>query len=74
MYDFTIQNNLKLCCMATIKIKFRPSKRVGEQGSIFYQVIHKKSIRQQKTIIANKKSHIEVWKLWYRFVQGVCCR
>ena len=35
--------------MATVKIKFRPSKVSGEQGTIFYQVIHNRVTRQQKT-------------------------
>lgn len=35
--------------MATIKIKFRPSSVEGGQGSIFYQVIHNRVVRQQKT-------------------------
>jgi len=35
--------------MATVKIKFRPSTVKGEQGSIFYQVIHHRVARQQKT-------------------------
>lgn len=37
------------CSMATVKIKFRPSTIDGEVGSIFYQVIHKRIARQQKT-------------------------
>ncbi|MBR6540136.1 MAG: site-specific integrase [Bacteroidales bacterium] len=35
--------------MATVKVKFRPSTVDGRQGSIFYQVIHKRIVRQQKT-------------------------
>ncbi len=35
--------------MATVKIKFRPSTIDGKQGTIFYQVIHKRVVRQQKT-------------------------
>ena len=35
--------------MATVKIKFRPSTVDGGQGSIFYQVIHNRVARQQKT-------------------------
>ena len=35
--------------MATVKIKFRPSTIDGGQGSIFYQVIHNRIARQQKT-------------------------
>lgn len=35
--------------MATVKIKFRPSTVDGGQGSIYYQVIHNRVARQQKT-------------------------
>lgn len=35
--------------MATVKIKFRPSTIDGGQGSIFYQVIHNRAVREQKT-------------------------
>ena len=35
--------------MATVKIKFRPSTVDGALGSIFYQVIHNRVARQQKT-------------------------
>ena len=35
--------------MATVKIKFRASTVDGGQGSIFYQVIHNRVARQQKT-------------------------
>ena len=35
--------------MATVKIKFRPSTVYGGQGVIFYQVIHNRVARQQKT-------------------------
>ena len=35
--------------MATVKIKFRPSTVDGGQGTIFYQIIHNRVARQQKT-------------------------
>ena len=35
--------------MATVKVKFRPSTVDGEQGTIFYQVIHNRVARQQKS-------------------------
>ena len=35
--------------MAKIKIKFRPSMSDGEQGIIYYQIIHNRVARQQKT-------------------------
>ena len=48
------QNNSKInqnpdYDMATVKIKFRPSTVDSEQGTIFYQVIHNRVVRQQKT-------------------------
>ena len=35
--------------MATVKVKFRSSTVDGGQGTIFYQVIHNRVARQQKT-------------------------
>lgn len=35
--------------MATVKIKFRPSTVEGAQGTLFYQVIHNRIVRQHKT-------------------------
>ncbi len=35
--------------MATVKIKFRASTVDGRQGTIFYQVIHNRVVRQQNT-------------------------
>ena len=35
--------------MATVKIKFRPSSVPNEQGILFYQIIHQRIARQQKT-------------------------
>lgn len=35
--------------MASLKIKFRPSTVEGRQGTIFYQVIHNRVVRQIKT-------------------------
>ena len=35
--------------MASIKVKFRPSTTTGKEGKIYYQVIHKRVIRQLKT-------------------------
>lgn len=35
--------------MATLKVKFRPSAVTGKKGTIYYQVIHKRVIRQIKT-------------------------
>lgn len=35
--------------MASVKVKFRPSTQAGKEGTIYYQVIHKRVIRQLKT-------------------------
>lgn len=35
--------------MASVKIKFRPSTTTGKEGSIYYQVIHGRIVRQIKT-------------------------
>lgn len=35
--------------MTSIKVKFRPSIAMGKYGTIYYQVIHKRVIRQLKT-------------------------
>jgi len=35
--------------MATVKVKFRPSVVAGKEGTIYYQVIHRRLIRQIKT-------------------------
>lgn len=35
--------------MASVKVKFRQSTQAGKGGTIYYQVIHKRVIRQIKT-------------------------
>lgn len=35
--------------MATVKVKFRPSTTKGKEGSLYYQVIHNRVIRQIKS-------------------------
>ena len=35
--------------MASVKVKFRPSATDGKEGSIYYQVIHDRTVRQIKT-------------------------
>ena len=35
--------------MATVKVKFRPSKLIGREGSIYYQIIHERTTRQYRT-------------------------
>lgn len=35
--------------MATIKVKFRPSSVDGREGTLYYQVIHKRVVRQMAT-------------------------
>lgn len=32
--------------MATVKVKFRPSEISGKEGTVFYQVIHERKVRQ----------------------------
>lgn len=32
--------------MATIKVKFRPSTVAGREGTIYYQIIHERKVRQ----------------------------
>ena len=32
--------------MASIKVKYRSSATNGKEGSIYYQVIHKRTVRQ----------------------------
>jgi len=44
--------------MATIKVKFRPSVVAGKEGTIFYQVIHKRVIRRIKT---DYRIHADEW-------------
>ena len=35
--------------MASIKVKYRPSTASGKEGSIYYQIIHGRIVRQIKT-------------------------
>ena len=35
--------------MATIKVKFRPSTVAGQEGSIYYQILHERKPRQLST-------------------------
>ena len=35
--------------MTSIKVKFRPSKSENKEGTIYYQIIHNRVIRQLKT-------------------------
>ena len=32
--------------MASVKVKFRPSTTTGKEGTIYYQVIHNRVVRQ----------------------------
>lgn len=32
--------------MASIKVKFRPSTVAGHEGTIYYQIIHERKVRQ----------------------------
>jgi len=44
--------------MATIKVKFRPSVVAGKEGTIYYQIIHRRVIRQMKT---DYRIHPDEW-------------
>lgn len=35
--------------MTSVKVKFRPSTVIGKMGSIYYQVIHGRMVRQIST-------------------------
>ncbi len=35
--------------MTSVKVKFRPSTTIGKEGAIYYQIIHKRKVRQLKT-------------------------
>ena len=44
--------------MASVKVKFRPSATDGREGSIYYQVIHNRAVRQ---ITADLHVHENEW-------------
>lgn len=44
--------------MATITIKYRPSTVVGREGTLYYQLIHRRQVRQLRTPC---KLHPEEW-------------
>ena len=44
--------------MASVKVKFRPSSVNGKEGSIYYQVIHNRAVRQ---ITADLYVHESEW-------------
>ena len=44
--------------MASVKVKFRPSATDGREGSIYYQVIHNRAVRQ---ITADLHVHESEW-------------
>ena len=44
--------------MASVKVKFRPSSVNGKEGSIYYQVIHNRAVRQ---ITADLHVHENEW-------------
>ena len=39
--------------MATVKVKYRPSIQKGKEGTIYYQIIHNRVIRQIRTNYRN---------------------
>lgn len=47
--------------MATIKIKFRPSTVKGKDGSLFFQIIHQRQVRQINIAlhVSNSEWHAE---------------
>ena len=44
--------------MASVKVKFRPSSIVGREGSVYYQIIHERKIRQ---LISDYKVYPTEW-------------
>lgn len=67
--------------MATVKVKFRPSTVDGEQGIIFYQVIHNRVARQQKSgyrLYGYDMSGTATCRRWYchdlAMKENVICR
>lgn len=47
--------------MASIKVKFRPSTVADNEGTIYYQIIHERKVRQLLTEY-NKKSKKRIHK------------
>lgn len=56
--------------MASVKVKFRPSSIDGKEGSIYYQVIHNRVVRQIKTDYRifenewNEKASMVYFPIW----------
>lgn len=44
--------------MTSVKVKFRPSSVVGEEGTVYYQIMHNKQV---KSITTGLKLHSEEW-------------
>ena len=44
--------------MASIKVKFRPSTVLGQEGSVYYQILHERKVRQLST---EYKIYSEEW-------------
>ena len=43
--------------MASVKVKFRPSTIEGKTGALYFQVIHRRIVRSQKTKHVPHASH-----------------
>jgi len=48
--------------MASVKVKFRPSTIEGKEGTIYYQIIQNRVIRQLKT---DYRIFTDEWKLYH---------
>ena len=40
--------------MASIKVKFRPSTVADHEGTIYYQIIHERKVRQLRKVNVNR--------------------
>lgn len=54
--------------MASIKVKFRPSTVTGHEGSVYYQIIHERRVRQ---IITNYKLFPREWDKKHQTISEV---
>lgn len=46
---YYIEKSNNVIKMATIKVKFRPSTVADREGTIYYQIIHERKVRQLLT-------------------------
>ena len=54
--------------MASVKLKFRPSTKEGKEGTIYYQIIHDRQIRQIKSGL---KIYNDEWSLSKSNIQSI---